>query len=94
MSTSEIDALILRACEPRVGDRFVADSLVIEVTAIDPNTEACTNEPAYQKIVEFTDSRSGGKCGYLFIGEFGRMVQSAIHNHGPAIFHAVEDDEE
>lgn len=90
MNSPEVDALILRACQPQAGDRFVADSVVIEVRAIDPNTEAYTNEPAYQKIVEFTDSRNGGKCGYLFIGEFGRMAQSAIHNHGPAIFHAVE----
>ncbi|MFZ2276591.1 MAG: hypothetical protein WAW39_02285 [Prosthecobacter sp.] len=86
-----LEALIERACTPRVGDRFGAGEVRVEVLAVRATDDV---EPGRYWIIEYTDSRVSNSRHELFHGEYEEMVTKAIKNHGPSIFHPAEDNEE
>lgn len=88
MNSPDLEAIILRACDPRVGDRIIGpgSSHVTEVTSIsEPNA-------TQDLIVYFTITGSKGQHR-MFLREYQWMARVAIEC-GKEAFHAVEDDEE
>jgi hypothetical protein len=86
-------AIVDRACDPRVGDRFVSISGVAlsEVIALHEMPDTGLG-PGHDSLVQFTHTETGDFIHQLFIGDFRKAAQTAIE--GGHQFHAVEDDED
>lgn len=86
-------ALIDKASDPRVGDRFIGldERTVIEIAAVFPMEDAGLG-PGHEVCVEYTDSRTGDHLHNLFIWRFRQLAKLTVL--GGHTFHAVEDDEE
>ncbi len=82
-----------RACDPRVGDRFIGldEETVIEITAV-RDVSALNEVPGTEQVVEFKDSRHATPPPPMFIGYFRTMAANAIK--AGHTFHAVEDDQQ
>lgn len=82
-----------RACDPRVGDRFIGldEVTVVEITAV-RDVSVLNEVPGTEQVVEFKDSRSATPPTPMFIGYFRTMAANALK--AGHTFHAVEDDEE
>lgn len=81
-----------RACDPRVGDRFIGldEVTVVEITAVRDVPGNPT--PGTQQVIEYSDNRRTSPTPSMFLGYYQEMVKNTLK--GGHTFHAVEDDEE
>lgn len=84
--------IVKRACNPRVGDRFVdRDGItVIEVHFVRPSKGGFQDQ-GRKTVVQYSDAKSGHH--EVFIWCFKEIARSALEKH-KLTFHAVEDDED
>lgn len=93
MNETSLEALITRACDPRVGDRIVGpgSAHVTEVTAIIPLGGSGHQSADLDACIRYTLTGSTGDHA-VFLRQYQWMARVAIECG--ETFHAVEDDEE